>query len=531
MKRFTLFVICLGLMVPVIAGAEVIYVSGSVSGVWSADTVFVTGSVFIQPGDTLIIEPGVEVLFLEMCEFVVDSASVLYGVGTESDSILFDTTIPGFTWVGIEFQQASNSSRLEYCILRNACDSAIGCFYSSPTIRHCSIVHCSGEEGTIKCSHANPIFDHNFISGNSATNGGAFYCFWQSSPVITNNIISDNMGGSYGGAIYCYNHSNPVITGNTFSDNMVTMGSGGAIACFDCSPNISGNSFINNDALSFYGGGIFLESSNPDISNNTFYGNSAHGGGGIFCYLSASPVISRNLMTGNHAGSQGGAIGCWEYANPTLINNTIVGNAAISEGGGIYCVSTSEPIVVNDILWDNTPEQICPSSGSNPEVTYSDVQNGWEGQGNIDEDPIFVDPIMGDFHLQGNSPCIDAGDPNSPLDPDSTIADIGAYYYDQSTSIGHGNERLQPATYHLFPNFPNPFNPTTTLSFALPRASMVELAVYNVMGQRIATLVNGWQEAGMQRVTFDGSKLASGMYFCQLSVGDYRLVQKAILLK
>jgi hypothetical protein len=531
MKLLPLFIVCLALICTAMALADVIYVSGNVSGVWSVDTVFVTGSLFIQPGDTLIIEPGVEVLFLERCEFVVDSSSVLIAVGTETDSIRFDTCIPGFTWVGIEFYNASNSSRLEYCIIRNSCDSAIGCYYSDPTISHCSIIHCSGEEGTIKCSHSNPIFDSNFISVNMATNGGAFYCFWQSSPVITNNIISDNMGGSYGGAIYCYNHSNPVITGNTFSDNIVTMGSGGAIACFESNPTISGNSFIDNEALNFYGGAIFLENSNPEISNNTFYSNIAHGGGGIYCNLSASPVIIRNLFTGNHAGSYGGAIGCWEYASPTIINNTIVGNSASNEGGGIYCISTSDPTMVNNILWDNTPEQISFYPGSQPEVTYCDVQGGWEGLGNINDNPLFVDSLMGDFHLQENSPCIDAGDPNSPLDPDSTRADMGAYYYDHLAGIKGGEEILPPSAFNLFPNYPNPFNPTTTLSFTLPVRSEVELTVYNVMGQRIATLVKCWQEAGIHRVVFDGSGLASGMYFYQLQAGDYRLVRKAILLK
>jgi hypothetical protein len=532
MKRFTLIVVCLALICPVMAWADHIYAEGNVSGVWSVDTVFVTGSLFIQPGDTLIIEPGVEVIFLERCEIVVDSSSLLLAVGTETDSIWFSTIVPGFTWVGFGFYYASDSSRLEYCIIRDACDSVIGCYYSSPTIRHCSIIHCSGEEGTIKCSHSNAVFDHNFISGNSATNGGAFYCFWQSSPVITNNIITNNMGGSYGGAIYCYNHSNPVITGNTFSDNIVTMGSGGAIACFDSNPVISGNSFISNDAMSFYGGAIFLENSNPEISNNSFYANSARGGGGIYCYMSSNPVISRNLMTGNHAGDQnGGAITCLETSSPTIINNTIVGNFAGYEGGGILCISTSNPAMVNNILWDNTPEQISFYTGSQPEVTYSDVQNGWEGLGNISDNPEFVDPIMGDFHLAEHSPCIDTGDPNSPLDPDSTRADMGAYYYNPSAGVPGGSKQLQPLAFCLFPNYPNPFNPTTTFSFVLPMKSEVELAVYNVMGQRIATLINGWQEAGIHQVRFDGTDLASGMYFYQLEAGDYRLVRKAILLK
>ena len=61
------------------------------------------------------------------------------------------------------------------------------------------------------------------------------------------------------------------------------------------------------------------------------------------------------------------------------------------------------------------------------------------GEGNIDADPQFTDPENGDFSLQSNSPCIDAGDPNSPLDPDGTRADMGAYYYHQEAILGCTN--------------------------------------------------------------------------------------------
>jgi len=67
----------------------------------------------------------------------------------------------------------------------------------------------------------------------------------------------------------------------------------------------------------------------------------------------------------------------------------------------------------------------------NPIVTYSDVQGGWKGQGNIDADPAFVGPERDDFHLRWRSACIDAGDPSSPLDPDGTRSDMGAFFFNQ----------------------------------------------------------------------------------------------------
>ena len=83
------------------------------------------------------------------------------------------------------------------------------------------------------------------------------------------------------------------------------------------------------------------------------------------------------------------------------------------------------------IVWENSPDQIF-NAGGNPTVTYSDVQDGWPGDGNIDADPMFVDAGDGDYRLLTGSPCIDAGDPDPDPDPEcdfvlcSTHADEGA---------------------------------------------------------------------------------------------------------
>jgi len=79
--------------------------------------------------------------------------------------------------------------------------------------------------------------------------------------------------------------------------------------------------------------------------------------------------------------------------------------------------------------------------------------------------------------------------------------------------------------------FPSPFNPTTTISFTLPEAAPTSLVVYNTLGQTVATLADGWQGAGLHRVTFDGSKMASGVYFYRLTSGSQTQTQKMILMK
>ena len=88
-----------------------------------------------------------------------------------------------------------------------------------------------------------------------------------------------------------------------------------------------------------------------------------------------------------------------------------------------------------------------------------------------------------------------------------------------------------PSDFALLGNYPNPFNPTTTLSFDLPVTSHVNLTIYDILGRQVATLVNGRRNPGTHQITFDGSHLSSGIYFYELSTGNYHAVRKAILLK
>lgn len=99
----------------------------------------------------------------------------------------------------------------------------------------------------------------------------------------------------------------------------------------------------------------------------------------------------------------------------------------------------------------------------------------------------------------------------------------------QSTSIEDGS--MVPVAYALSQNFPNPFNPTTQIRFELPESGHVQLEVFNMMGQRVATLVNESRSVGVHTVTFDASSLSSGMYIYRLQAGSTVLMQKMTLLK
>jgi hypothetical protein len=87
-----------------------------------------------------------------------------------------------------------------------------------------------------------------------------------------------------------------------------------------------------------------------------------------------------------------------------------------------------------------------------------------------------------------------------------------------------------PRAYQLNQNYPNPFNPSTTIRYGLPQKSQVTLKVYNTLGQLVTTLVNGEQGAGYHEVRFDGSNLASGVYFYRLQAGNFVQTKKLLLL-
>ena len=93
------------------------------------------------------------------------------------------------------------------------------------------------------------------------------------------------------------------------------------------------------------------------------------------------------------------------------------------------------------------------------------------------------------------------------------------------------NEAIIPETVTLRPNYPNPFNPATTISYALPQATQATLKVLNLAGQEVATLVDRYQERGIYHVTFNARKLPSGVYFAVLQAGDVRQVQRMLLTK
>ena len=273
--------------------------------------------------------------------------------------------------------------------------------------------------------------------------------------------------------------------------------------------------------------------------------------------------MENNLIEKNE-GTIGGAIWTgYHFCNAKFINNTIVKNKATLKGGAINSFG-SDLIIMNSILWQNSApngSEIFIESGT-INVSYSDVDGGWTGTGNMNVNPKLISNYC---LLNHNSLCIDAGNPdptyNDPEIPQrpgyarlpsrGTIRnDMGAYggpgandwWYDFLDKTSFDEEELvssAPISSEIkIENYPNPFNPSTIINFSIPQAAIVSLQVFDILGNEIQNLVNESKEPGVYRVEFNGSGLASGMYLYRIQVTPlsgsgqtYVETKKMLLLK
>jgi parallel beta-helix repeat protein len=355
----------------------------------------------------------------------------------------------------------------------------------------------TGYGGGIKCYESNPKLNNLMITGNHAVGGGGIMCTNYSSPTISNVVISNNIAESDGGAgagMMCWNNSSPVLENSIISNNTAVYGYGAGIYC------------SNN--------------SNPMLTNLMITDNHAFGGGGIHCSNEASPTISNVVISNNIAeNGGGGGVHLWNNSSPIFTNITITGNSA-NDGGGIICGDSSTPSLVNCILWNDSQQEISLYNASVIAI-YSNIQGGWEGEGNIDADPLFCDPDSGDYTLAENSPCVGTGENG---------ANMGAFGVGCEDILSTDMDVI-PLQYVLHQNYPNPFNPVTKIRFDLPEDADVQLLVYDVLGREVAELVSGRVLSGFHEMTWDASDVSSGIYLCQLTTLNSVITNKMVVVK
>jgi len=326
-----------------------------------------------------------------------------------------------------------------------------------------------------------PTITNCTLTKNSAFMGGGMYNF-ENNSVVNNCTFTVNGADDYGGGIYnAYGNpefdactfignsadrgggmfsrrSSPIIDDCLFIDNSAF--SGGGISNIGSNQTVNNCILINNSAELFGGGMVNSSHDNTSLNNCILTANSATVGGGIYGNLSET-TLSNCIFTGNLA-TKGGGISSDKESKITVNNCTFNGNLATDgnalAGYSYFGFKPSKYDIRNSIFWDGCG-QIWNNDGSEIIISYSDVQCGemgiydpcnglvW-GAGNIDVDPCFADANNGDLHLKSQagrwdpnssswvqdditSPCIDAGDPASPIGyepfPNGGIINMGAY--------------------------------------------------------------------------------------------------------
>jgi len=280
-------------------------------------------------------------------------------------------------------------------------------------------------------------YEVTIIDGNQDSSVITFQNGETHNSIIDGFTITNGTGSVYGasisgGGILCIDNSSPLIINNLITDNSANWG-GGICSNNSASPLISYNIIKNNQATNG-GGGIRSHEAFPDILGNIICDNQSDAGGGIQCQWHSSSKIVNNIVFNNTA-TVGGGISC-RHSSLIISNNTVANNTATTDGGGFYCWRDSDAVITNSILWGNDalsgPEIWIGDTSSPPAtltISHSDVEGGqsnvyvdpgctlnW-GSGMIDVDPAFLDPTSDNYHLATDSPCIDIGDNNAPEIP------------------------------------------------------------------------------------------------------------------
>ncbi|MCF7921976.1 MAG: right-handed parallel beta-helix repeat-containing protein [Candidatus Marinimicrobia bacterium] len=448
-------------------------------------------------GDTVLVAPGT---YHENINFLGKSIALESSHGAEATIIWGDSSTSVVSFVSGEDQE----SMLHGFTIRGGNVYDIG-----PLL-------IGG--GGIRCIGSSPTISENKIISNHCEfylDGGGIFCS-EASPSILDNTISANTGAYYGGGICLRNSSNPLIQGNLIEANITASGWGFA-----------------------YGAGIFSDlNCNPVIIQNWIQSNIIDTGYGAGVYVRGpqATLISHNIIAGNI----GAGIVCTDSSLSRIVNNTIYGNTV-----GILVETNARPRMVNSVVWENSIVVNQEFDLSAISIAYSNIQNGWEGPGNVDLEPLFTNPDTRDFSLMETSPCVDAGTAFFVLETDTIVNLDSDEYLGNAPDMGSLESPytvqvislpIIPADFELIQNYPNPFNPRTTIKYSLPSPASVRLAVFNVMGQEVALLEESPQSAGWHECIWSGKDkhgrtLESGLFFARLETGSTSKVIKMLFLK
>ncbi len=512
---------------------------GDVSGTWyqANSPYYITGDITVQSSDTLIIEPGVEVYFM-IFTFTVNG--LLEAIGTESDSIYLDhdTSVTG--WYGLRFDNAQDCSHLDYCSFGNTAwiFSQIYCMYNSdPVISHCRIAGDQWGPNIRVYDSSNPSISDCLITGgrmgiwwsstaNCTINGCTLSNFnggngiWKDKGnlTMTDCTISDVWTDDYCGAGIRSDEGDITLINCTIS-NCLSYGAGGGIYCYNGSHTLTnctfnGDTSYCNFAPIIGGAGVCFDGGNASLSYCTFYDNFSDPGGGAITINGTGSLTIDHCTIDRNTAWNGSSNAIWLKGNPiTNINNTIVSNNYGTDGS-IYNQGTLTVEYSDFYNNDGSPivGNVPAGFGVLDRVNYN--ADSCDCYYNIFMDPMYVDTLNNDFHLTAGSPCIDAGDPAFPYDPDGTITDMGVYYFSQTPVEEHSSVAVADGILKISPI---PCAGLLTISFNVTCDTRAEIRIYDLQGRLLEEIPI---VTGIGEMQYDTSDLAAGIYFCRLKSGD-----------
>jgi len=408
-------------------------------------------------------------------------------------------------------------------------------------------VYISGGSPTLKdCL----IENNDTFSLYTDSRGGGVYVV-DSDVTLEGTTISGHDDVVTGGGVYVGENAGPVsltMSHNVVSGNAAkTMGGGmfvGAGSLSMVGDEISGNSF-RPDATFMSGGGMQVQNASASLDSVTITGNTAQNGGGLFQNGGASLDVTNSLIASNTGLYLVGGMSLQNIPAGSLAGNTVTANNSPNTSSA-FSITSSTMTVSNNIVAFNTGSAessngftvsggavafACNDVFGNDGDQFGGVADPTGTDGNISEDPQFCDAGVADYTIMDTSPC--------HVDQAGACGQIGAF--GQGCSVGTAVEDdpgtgAVPLAFAVEPNFPNPFNPSTTIRFTLPEPGLVSVRIYDVAGRLVNTVLHEKREASTHEVVWSGTDdrgnpAASGVYFYRVVSGDHDVVERMALVK
>jgi hypothetical protein len=330
-------------------------------------------------------------------------------------------------------------------------------------------------------------------------------------------VISNQHTDQHCDAIQFYQESNATVKNNYVEQNNTKGGNAQGIYC---SENSGTFKLYNNIGYGMYTTSSLLKFKNVNTSGKVeMIGNTLYGGKGALVQTNDKYIIFKNNIIVTTASA-----------------------AAVSFEAAVYSKSN---INYNLYKRSGTGSTVVVYAGSGYTMSRW-KSSGFDTYG-LETDPKFSSVSSKNFQLTSTSPALNKGaNLSSPYNidrmgttrPYGTRSDMGAFEMkiiakENSEDVVTGTETTPeiPQEFDLAQNFPNPFNPSTTIRFSIPENSVVSLKIYDITGAQVAELVNDVMNAGTHDVNFDASNLASGTYVYMITAKDFVQSKKMILVK